>query len=89
MSWAVDAETFQDACEEAHYHPTARGIWGRLCDAHQRRGLAFDTEELAVAALTLAYALRDPLKGVRGCIFNRNGRDCPGGTGHAGCDIPF
>jgi len=89
MSWPG----YQGASEEAHYHPTARGIWGRLIDAHERRGLAFDAEALAVVALTLAEAPRDPLDDPRGCIFERNGRECPGGNrplvGHLGCDIPF
>lgn len=69
---------FQDACEEAHYHPTARWIWARLIDAHERRALAFDAEALAVAALTLAEAPPDPLgPWARDCIHQRNGRECP------------
>jgi hypothetical protein len=89
MSSAEAASIFLDACEEAHYHPTARGIWGRLIDAHERRGLAFDAEELAAAALSLAFAPRDPLtEYFRPCIRVRHGLLCDG-TKECNCDIPF
>lgn len=79
-----------DVCAEAHYHPRARHIWGRLIEAHERRGLPHDVEALALAALVLVDAPRDPLAspGHDRCIRARHGLPCDGTKG-CHCDIPF
>lgn len=70
-SWPPDSQV-------AREHPQARHIWSRLMRAHERRGLAFDAEELAAVALTVAEAMPDPLgPWARLCIHHRNGRECP------------
>ena len=57
-----------------------------------RRKLNIHAADAAVIALTLADAGRDELAGERGCIFIRNGRECPGSdpASHSRhCDIPW
>lgn len=83
-----DRPSWPPASEEASNHPHAGRIWERLIRAHKRRGLAYNAEALAVAALTIEDAPRDPLTSPRWCIYMRNGRLCPGN--HANdCDIPW
>lgn len=81
-----------DPCEEAYYHPGARPAWERLLRTIARRKLNIHAADAAVIALTLADAGRDELAGERGCIFIRNGRECPGSdpASHSRhCDIPW
>lgn len=89
---ASSDEDYFDVMEEVHYDPDASRVWRRLMEAHARRGLAYDAEALAAAALKLTSAPVDTLARVwRTCIFTRNGRKCRSGSGRcwAGCDIPF
>lgn len=78
----------QDPCEYAYYHPGARPIWERLLRTIARRKLNIHATEAALAALALADAKRDPLTSERGCIYIRNGRECPGAH-TVECDITF
>lgn len=77
-----------DPCEEAYYHPGARHVWERLLRTIARRKLNIHATDAALVALALADAGRDKLIGARGCIYIRNGRQCPGNHA-ADCDIPF
>lgn len=84
---------YGSASEEAHYTPGARALWSHAMKNCERRGLPYDAEALAEAALALHYE-RDPIdRPIYRCIRARHGLPCDGdcrGAGR-GCDfdIPF
>lgn len=83
---------YGSASEEAYYTPGARTLWSHMMEAHERRGMTYDAEALAEAALALHYARDTVDRPIYRCIRTRHGLPCDGSCrGAGGCDfdIPF